>query len=93
MESVPGFTWLDLRARDEHVQTANVSIQTEHGGLVLQDDRNTILNRLRLVMPQSFLEQALTALASITLLFVLAFLTYTLFLRAQRKKRLFKERG
>lgn len=93
MESVPGFTWLDLRARDEHVQTADVSIQTEHGGLVLQDDRNTILNRLRLVMPQSFLEQALTALASITLLFVLAFLTYTLFLRAQRKKRLFKERG
>lgn len=93
MESVPGFTWLDLRTSDARVRTTEVSIQTEDGMLVLEDNRNTILNRLRLFMPQSFLEQALTALAGITLLFVIAFLTYTLFLRAQRKKRLFKERG
>lgn len=93
MESVPGFTWLDLRTRDERVQTADVSIHTKEGVLVLEDNRSTILNRLRLMMPQSFIEQALTALAGITLLFVIAFLTYTLFLRAQRKKRLFKERG
>ncbi|WP_214796822.1 DUF2334 domain-containing protein [Exiguobacterium sp. s5] len=93
MESVPGFTWFDLRTSDERVRTDEVSVQSEDGVLVLKDNRSNILNRLSLLMPQSFLEQALTALAVITLLFVIAFLTYTLFLRAQRKKRLFKERG
>ncbi|TCI53441.1 DUF2334 domain-containing protein [Exiguobacterium sp. SH5S13] len=93
MESAPGFSWLDLRTTGERVSTDDISIQAIDGEFVLQDDRNTLLERLRFLVPGSFLERALAILALITLIAVTAFFTYTIYLRSQRKKRLFKERG
>ncbi|WP_214700009.1 DUF2334 domain-containing protein [Exiguobacterium sp. s57] len=93
MESTPGFRWLDLREQNEWVRTENVSITATNGELTLQDDRSRVISQLSLYAPTSFLERALLVLALITFVAVLTFLLYTLYLRGQRKKRLFKERG
>lgn len=93
MESTPGFRWFDLREQDEQVSTADVRITSVDGTLALRDDRSQVINQLKPYLPTSFLERSLLALALITLVAVLTFLTYTLYLRTQRKKRLFKERG
>lgn len=93
MESTPGFQWLDLRNQNEWVRTDDVSIQTSNGTISLQDNGSPVWSQLKLHMPNSFLEKSLWALAIITFTAVLMFLIYTLYLRTQRKKRLFKERG
>ncbi|WP_214815612.1 MULTISPECIES: DUF2334 domain-containing protein [unclassified Exiguobacterium] len=93
MESTPGFQWLNLRNQNEWVRTEDVSIQTSNGTISLQDNRSPVWSQLKLHMPNSFLEKSLWALAIITFTAVLMFLVYTLYLRTQRKKRLFKERG
>ena len=93
MESTPGFRWFNLREQDERVSTADVLITSVDGALTLRDDRSQVINRLKIYLPTSFLERALLALALITLVAVLTFLIYTFYLRTQRKKQLFKERG
>lgn len=93
MESTPGFQWLDLRDQNEWVRTEDVSIQASNGEISLQDNRSPLWSQLKLNMPNSFLEKSLWALVIVTFTAVLMFLTYTLYLRTQRKKRLFQERG
>ncbi|MBR2757570.1 MAG: hypothetical protein IKD52_05715, partial [Exiguobacterium sp.] len=85
--------WLDLRDQNEWVRTEDVSIQASNGTISLQDNRSPVWSQLKLNMPNSFLEKSLWALVIITFTAVLMFLTYTLYLRTQRKKRLFQERG
>ncbi len=92
MESAPGFSWLDLRLQDERVMTEDVLIETNEAAFVLRDERNVLTRQLHTFVPASFFERALMGLALITFLAVTAFLTYTLYLRSQRKQRLFKER-
>lgn len=92
MESVPGFKWLDLREQDERVMTEDISIRTDDAKFVLQDERNFFTRQFHTFLPDSFFEKMLMGLALITFLAVTAFLTYTLYLRSQRKQRLFKER-
>ena len=93
MESTPGFRWFNLREQAEWVRTDDVSITNNNGILTVKDNRTRVISQLRLYLPNSFLERALLALALVTLVAVLTFLVYTLYLRTQRKKRLFKERG
>ncbi|TCI22612.1 DUF2334 domain-containing protein [Exiguobacterium sp. SL-9] len=92
MESVPGFKWLDLRAQNERVMTEDVSIRTNDARFILQDERNFFMKQFHTFLPTSFFERMLMGLALITFFAVMAFLTYTLYLRSQRKQRLFKER-
>lgn len=93
MESTPGFRWLDLREQTEWVRTEEVSITAMNGAITMQDERARVMSQLSLYAPTSFLERALLVLALITFIAVLTFLLYTFYLRGQRKKRLFKERG
>ncbi|MFO6496685.1 DUF2334 domain-containing protein [Bacillus sp. z60-11] len=92
MEHIPNSEWLDLKKTKQTVQTDKVTIRTSGDGTIHVNSKVNAMEEFFDHHQQSPLEKALWILSSIVLLFVVMFFSYTLYLRATLKKRIFKER-
>ncbi|MED2942312.1 DUF2334 domain-containing protein [Bacillus swezeyi] len=92
MERIPNSEWLDLKKTKQTVKTDKVVIHTNGDGTIQVKSKVNAVEEFFDHHQQSPLEKALWILSSVVLLFVAMFLSYTLYLRATLKKRIFKER-
>ncbi|OZI12423.1 hypothetical protein CEW92_06620 [Bacillaceae bacterium SAS-127] len=79
IESVSHTEWLDMQT----IVKSSIKYETES---------NDVKDNLQKIMPETFIEKALFLLSIVVFFFVTLFTLYTLYLRSQRKKQLFKER-
>lgn len=79
IESVSRTEWLDMQTSVK----SSIKYETES---------NDVKDKIQKIMPETFIEKALFVLSIVVLFFVTLFTLYTLYLRSQRKKQLFKER-
>ena len=92
MESVPDMEWLDLSKTEQTVQTGRVTIKQEANGALQVTSSITKVNRLFQRLEGRLFDVVLWTLALVVTLFLIAFSTYILVLRARLGKRLFGER-
>lgn len=92
MERIPNSEWLDIKKTKQTVKTDKVEIHTSGDGTIQVKSKVSAIETFFDHHQQSPLEKALWILSLIVLLFVVMFVSYTLYLRATLKKRIFKER-
>ncbi|ASB91430.1 MULTISPECIES: DUF2334 domain-containing protein [Bacillus] len=92
MERIPNSRWLDLKKTKQTVKTDKVEIHTNGNGTIQVNSKVNAVEKFFDHHQQSPLEKALWILSAVVLLFVVMFVSYTLYLRATLKKRIFKER-
>lgn len=92
MERIPDSEWLDLKKTKQTVKTDKVEIHTSGDGTIQVKNGVNAIDEFFDHHRQTPLEKALWILSAIVLLFVIMFVSYTFYLRATLKKRIFKER-
>ncbi|MCY8004372.1 DUF2334 domain-containing protein [Bacillus haynesii] len=92
MERIPNSQWLDVKKTKQTVKTDKVEIHTSGDGTIQVKSKVSAIETFFDHHQQGPLEKALWILSLIVLLFVVMFVSYTLYLRATLKKRIFKER-
>src|SRR5699024_10998905 len=84
-------TWLDMLTTKQHVVTNDILVKTTPSGTIEVDRHVKWWDDLFFQRELSTVELVLWGITALVLTFVLLFTLFTLRLRAQRKKRLFKE--
>lgn len=92
MERIPDSEWLDLKKTKQTVKTDKVEIHTSGDGTIQVKNGVSPIYEFFDHHRQTPLEKALWILSAVVLLFVIMFVSYTFYLRATLKKRIFKER-
>lgn len=92
MERIPDSEWLDLKKTKQTVKTDKVEIHTSGDGTIQVKNGVSAVGEFFDHHRQTPLEKALWILSAVVLLFVIMFVSYTFYLRATLKKRMFKER-
>ena len=91
-EKVADFTWFDLKKTSQRVSTTNVQISSDGTGEIkVNSDVSWWEDWLR-QHPMSLIEIILWGVTIIVFVFILLFFLFTIILRTQIRKRLFRER-
>ncbi len=92
-EKVPNLTWLDFKKTEQQVLTSKVQIISDGTGHIVVENKlpwwDSIIRRKA---PTLFVDKLLWGVTLVVLLFVIMFFLFSIYLRTQSKKRLFKER-
>lgn len=91
-EGLPSGSWLDLKQTVNEVKTSNVQIISDGSGNIHTNNDLNWIHHLFRRYEFTPLEKVLWGITAIVLLFVVMFFLFTIYLRSQLKKRLFKER-
>lgn len=91
-DDLPNVTWLDLKQEANEVQTDKVHIVADGSGDVHVESSLSWVDQLKRQTELTLLDKILWGVTIVVFLFVLLFLIFTIFLRTQQRKRLFKER-
>lgn len=92
IEQYTNVSWLPLHETKQRVQSTNVSLASNESGTIEMERNVRWWNDLFRYFDQTVVELVLWTITAIVLTFILLFTLFTLRLRAQRKKRLFKEK-
>lgn len=90
---VEGVQWLDLKRTVQTVNTDNVQITQDGSGEIVVANDMTWLDEIVQKRQNTVLENILWLVTILVGVFVLLFLSFTLYLRAGLKKKLFEERS
>lgn len=92
-EKVPNLTWLDFKKTEQQVVTSKVRITSDGTGqIVVENNLSWWDGIVRKKTPTLFMDKLLWGVTLVVLVFVILFFLFSIYLRTQSKKRLFKER-
>lgn len=93
INSISGKQWMNLKDWEHSVNVPYITIQTNKEGIIVVNNDLPFIREFMYKQQLSFLELALWIIAIVVTLFIIAFTTYTFYLKLRLRKSLFLERN